>query len=126
MQTMPTFLSLGAFYAADRRRDISRERDVGLWWRGDGPLSPTYRAAFVEDTGELYIMQHEGTPGGGRVDVVGHFDGFAALERRLEGWDDVCGDPGSIDWLLERVPAPWRPRRGASPGPATASDADVA
>lgn len=28
--TAPTFLSLGAFYAADKRRDISREHDQPL------------------------------------------------------------------------------------------------
>jgi hypothetical protein len=43
--TMQTYLSLGAFYAADRRRATSRERDVGLWWRARGPLARTYRAA---------------------------------------------------------------------------------
>ena len=68
-----TYLSLGAFYGADRRRDASRERDYGLWWRGDGPHDPTYRAAWIEETGELYVMQYEGTPGGGRVDVLARF-----------------------------------------------------
>jgi hypothetical protein len=42
--TMQTYLSLGAFYAADRRRATSRERDVGLWWRGRGPLARTHPA----------------------------------------------------------------------------------
>ena len=69
--TMQTYLSLGAFYAADRRRATSRERDVGLWWRAAGPLARTYRAAYVEATGELYVMQHEGMRGGGRVQVLG-------------------------------------------------------
>ena len=103
-QAMPTYPSLGAFYVADRRRGTSRERDVGLWWRGQGPHSPTYRAAYVEATGELYLMQHEGTPGGGRVDVLGRFDSFAELHRLVDGWEEVCGEPGSIDWLLARVP----------------------
>jgi hypothetical protein len=103
-RAMSTYLSLGAFYAADRRRALSRERDVGLWWRGDGPLSPTYRAAFVENTGELYLMQHEGTLGGGRVDVLGRFASFADIHRLVLGWEQVCGERGSIRWLLERVP----------------------
>ena len=101
---MATYLSLGAFYAADRRRAVSRERDLGLWWRGDGPLSPTYRAAYVENTGELYLMQHEGTLGGGRVDVLGRFTTFAELHRRVPGWEEACGERGSIRWLLARVP----------------------
>jgi hypothetical protein len=103
---MPTYPSLGAFYIADRRRATSRERDVGLWWRGHGPLSPTFRAAYVEATGELYLMQHEGTQGGGRVDVVGQFDSFAELHRHVRGFEDVCGDSGSVDWLLARLARP--------------------
>ena len=70
MATTTTYLSLGAFYAADKRRDISREHDLGLWWLGDDWHAPRFRAAWVAQTGELYLMQHEGTPGGGRVDVV--------------------------------------------------------
>jgi hypothetical protein len=103
-RAMATYLSLGAFYSADRRRAVSRERDLGLWWRGDGPLSPAYRAAFVENTGELYLMQHEGTLGGGRVDVLGRFASFADLGPLVSGWETICGERGSIRWLLERVP----------------------
>jgi hypothetical protein len=99
-----TYPSLGAFYEADRRRATSRERDIGLWWKGDGPLSPTYRAAYVESTGEVYLMQHEGTLGGGHVDVVGRFESFAEVHRLVQGWEDVCGERGSIRWLLKRVP----------------------
>jgi hypothetical protein len=103
-RAMATYLSLGSFYSADRRRALSRERDVGLWWRGDGPLSPTYRAAFVENTGELYLMQHDGTLGGGHVDVLGRFSSLAEVLRLVVGWEEVCGERGSIRWLLERVP----------------------
>jgi hypothetical protein len=102
-EAMPTYPSLGAFYIADRRRATSRERDVGLWWRGHGPHAPTFRAAYVEATGELYVMQHEGTAGGGRVEVLGSFRSFAELHRLVGGWEDVCGEPGSIDWLLARM-----------------------
>jgi hypothetical protein len=105
-EAMPSYPSLGAFYVAKRRRATSRERDVGLWWRGEGTHAPTYRAAYVEATGELYLMQHEGTPGGGRIDVLGRFDSFAELHRLVRGWEDVCGEPGSIDWLLARLKRP--------------------
>jgi hypothetical protein len=103
MQATTTYLSLGAFYAADRRRDISRERDVGLWWLGDDWHAPRFRAAWVEQTGELYVMQHEGTPGGGRVDVVAHVATRDELETRLDGWRDMVGEWGSLRWLLERL-----------------------
>ena len=102
-QTMQTYLSLGAFYAAVRRRATSRERDVGLWWRARGPLPRTYRAAYVEDSGELYVMQHEGMRGGGRVQVLRRFDSFAELHRLIAGWEGVCGESGSIDWLTSRL-----------------------
>jgi hypothetical protein len=102
-EAMPTYPSLGAFYLADRRRARSRERDVGLWWRGEGHHAPTFRAAYVEATGELYLMQHEGTAGGGQVEVLGRFRSFAELHRLVRDWEEVCGEPGSIDWLLARV-----------------------
>ncbi|HEY7621247.1 MAG TPA: hypothetical protein VH834_15825 [Solirubrobacteraceae bacterium] len=101
---MPTYPSLGAFYVADRRRATSRERDLGLWWRGDGHHAPTFRAAYVEATGELYVMQHEGTAGGGQVEVLGRFRSFAELHRLMRGWEEVCGELGSIDWLVARAP----------------------
>jgi hypothetical protein len=102
MAASTTYLSLGAFYAADKRRDISREHDIGLWWLGDDWHAPRFRAAWVAETGELYLMQHEGTPGGGRVDVVATGT-LEELEGRLEGWRDVVGDRGSLRWLLERL-----------------------
>jgi hypothetical protein len=104
MAATTTYLSLGAFYAADKRRDISREHDVGLWWLGDDWHAPRFRAAWVAQTGELYLMQHEGTVGGGHIEVLGRFRSFAELHRRVRGWEDVCGESGSIDWLLGRVP----------------------
>jgi hypothetical protein len=103
MAATTTYLSLGAFYAADKRRDISREHDVGLWWLGDDWHAPRFRAAWVAQTGELYLMQHEGTPGGGRVDVVATATSLDEVERRLEGWRDVVGEWGSLRWLVERL-----------------------
>jgi hypothetical protein len=103
MAATTTYLSLGAFYAADRRRDISREHDIGLWWLGDDWHAPRFRAAWVDQTGELYVMQHEGTPGGGRVDVVATASSLDEIEERLEGWRDVVGEWGSLRWLVERL-----------------------
>jgi hypothetical protein len=102
MAASTTYLSLGSFYAADKRRDISREHDVGLWWLGADWQAPRFRAAWVAETGELYLMQHEGTPGGGRVDVVAT-GSLEDIEARLEGWRDVVGDRDSLRWLLERL-----------------------
>ena len=95
--------SLLSFYTADERRARSRERDVGLWWResADGPL---HRAAWVHDTGELYLVRL-GPPeqGGGRVEVLAIVDERARLERALAGWRKRCGEPQSLPWLRERA-----------------------
>jgi hypothetical protein len=103
MTGSPHYPSLGAFYLADPRRRSSRERDLGLWWRAAAPSAATFRAAWVQSTGELYLMQHEGLPGGGRIRVLASAPSFEDLESSLPGWQTVCGEPGSVDWLLERI-----------------------
>jgi len=95
--------SLAAFYAADPRRLDSREKDVGLWWR-DGAEDPLHRAAWVSDTGELYLVRlGPGSAGGGAVEVLAVVAHHERLERVLEGWRDHCGEPRSLPWLRERA-----------------------
>jgi hypothetical protein len=97
-----TYLSLGAFYASDPARRSSRERDVGLFWRSR--QGPTFRAAWVRDTGELYLFQHAlGGPGGGSVHLCARTMDETELGQRLAGWDAVCGREGSLEWLLARM-----------------------
>jgi hypothetical protein len=95
--------TLTAFYRADPRRVQSRERDVGLWWREDvrGPL---HRAAWVSETGELYLVRL-GPPeqGGGRVEVLATVVEQERLESVLEGWRERCGEPRSLTWLRQRA-----------------------
>jgi hypothetical protein len=95
--------SLTSFYRADEARVRSRERDVGLWWRdaADGPL---HRAAWVSDTGELYLVRL-GPPeqGGGQVEVLASVEDHECLERSLAGWREQCGKPRSLSWLRERA-----------------------
>ncbi len=99
----PRYPSLAVFYTADERRIHSRELDVGLWWRErrDGPL---HRAAWVMDTGELYLVRL-GPPGegGGRVEVLARVPEREQLESVLEGWREHCGEPRSLSWLRERA-----------------------
>jgi hypothetical protein len=97
-----TYLSLGAFYASDPARRTSRERDIGLFWRSEH--GPTFRAAYVHDTGELYLFQHAlGGRGGGSVRLFAQRMREAELDLRLAGWEEVCGRNGSYEWLLERM-----------------------
>jgi hypothetical protein len=97
-----SFPSLAAFYEADRRRRHSRERDVGLAWRG--AAGDTFRAAWVQETGEVYLFRH-GHPahGGGTVDVLARRFGVGELQAALSGYQHVCGQPASLDWFLDRT-----------------------
>ena len=100
-----SFESLAVFYAADPRRQGSKEDDVGLWWRDDRGRS--YRAAWVRDTGELYVCEHL-RPGsfGGRVHVLARRFERGELEAALGGWRDVCRRPNSLAWLVDRAGQP--------------------
>jgi hypothetical protein len=95
--------SLSSFYLADERRMRSRERDVGLWWRDDldGPL---HRAAWVAETGELYLVRL-GSPdaAGGDVEVLAIVADRARLDRALTGWRERCGERRSLGWLRARA-----------------------
>lgn len=97
------FRSLVDFYNADSRRIDSGEVDVGLWWRDD-PEGPLHRAAWVLETGELYLVRL-GPPagGGGGVEVLARAESRERLEEALSGWRDRCGAPGSLAWLRERA-----------------------
>jgi hypothetical protein len=94
---------LASFYSADSRRIHSRELDVGLWWR-DQPDGPLHRAAWVSDTGELYLARlGPSEDGGGAVEVLATVPDRERLERVLSGWRKRCGEPRSLEWLRERA-----------------------
>lgn len=94
--------SLADFYSADERRLRSRELDVGLWWR-EHEHGPLHRAAWVLDTGELYLA-HLGAraEGGGEVELLARLVNRERLEMVLAGWRERCGGPDSLVWLRER------------------------
>jgi hypothetical protein len=95
--------SLAAFYRADDRRVHSRERDVGLWWR-EQAAGPLHRAAWVSDTGELYVVRLGPVEqGGGSVEILAIVADGEQLERVLDGWRERCGEPRSLNWLRHRA-----------------------
>jgi hypothetical protein len=94
---MRSYESLNAFYGADRRRLRSRERDVGLYWRGDD--GETFRAAWVQETGEVYLFRH----GLGTVHVLSRRFGLGELMEALGGYHDVCGREASLTWFIYRT-----------------------
>jgi hypothetical protein len=99
-----TYRSAAAFLRERPRRLRSRERDIGLRWR-DG--SAMYRAAWVEATGELYLVQL-GAPeaGGGHVELLADGLGLEELDEALPDWRHEQ-DRGrhSLDWFRSRVRA---------------------
>ena len=98
-----TYPSVVEFVTGDRRRLRSRERDFGLRWMGPEASWP-WRAAWVEATGELYVVQSgEPQAGGGHVEVLALESELRVIERALAGWEDLCGEPGSLDWLRRRA-----------------------
>ncbi len=105
-RSLPTrYRSLSNFYTADPRRVSSREQDVGLWWR-ESSSGPLHRAAWVHDTGELYLVRL-GPPevGGGEVELLAIVEDHERLESVLEGWREECGAPDSLRWLRARAAA---------------------
>ncbi len=102
-QALERYPSLAAFYNADPARLRSRELDVGLWWReeSDGPL---HRAAWVKETGELYLVRlGPVSDGGGTVELLASVEDSGELERLTVGWREHCGEPRSLSWLRERA-----------------------
>jgi DNA-directed RNA polymerase subunit RPC12/RpoP len=98
-----TYASMVDFVQADLDRLASREVDFGVLWR-DGARS-SYRAAWIEDTGELYVVQ-AGPPdtGGGHVEVLAVTD-RAGVEAALEGWQARAREHASIAWIRRRAAA---------------------
>jgi predicted nucleic acid-binding Zn-ribbon protein len=108
------YASLADFYAGDPRRLASHERDVGLYWRNaDG--EPLHRGAWVEDTGELYIVRaDDGRDGGGRVEVLARSRDWTRLAAKLAGWREICGQRDSLAWLRRRLGSLRPPPGGAA------------
>jgi DNA-directed RNA polymerase subunit RPC12/RpoP len=116
-----TYASMEDFVRADLDRLASRELDFGVLWR-DGAAG-SYRAAWIEDTGELYVVQ-AGPPsaGGGHVEVLGVTDRIG-VEEALEGWQARAQEHASIAWIRRRAaalprisPRPRRQRAAARAG----------
>jgi hypothetical protein len=95
--------SLASFYRADERRRPSPELDLGLWWR-ETAGEPLHRAAWVRDTGEVYLVRlGPDDAGGGAVEVLAEVQGRERLERAFAGWRERCGEPRSLSWLRTRA-----------------------
>ena len=113
-------MDIESFYDADPRRRASRELQFGVDWRD--AHGRRYELNWVEDTGELYVMQDElpavwSDPFGDFV--VTHADqddlvvrvltevhGRDKVLALLDGWQHAMASPDSIGWLVQRLQRP--------------------
>jgi hypothetical protein len=97
-----TWASMEDFFDADERRLHSREVDFGILWRPSGSRV-THRASWIEETGELYLVQSGPTgSGGGHVELLA-VTNREGVERALAGWEPASRRPGGLAWLRKRV-----------------------
>lgn len=113
-------MDIEAFYEADPRRRASAELEMGTEWRD--AYGVLYELSYVEDTGELYVMQepppHEWSDpfGGVHVEafkdaderkmvarVVAVIDNKDDLHRILDGWPKAMAGEKGIEWLAGRL-----------------------
>ena len=111
-------MDLETFYEMNETRRQSAEFERGNDWTDASDNK--YELSWVEDTGELYLMSEpdaainedifgdflvaEESVGGLQVLIIAQVSSLAALEERLEGWEDVMIEPNSLTWLYERFP----------------------
>lgn len=112
-------MDIAEFYAADERRRTSVEEPYGDCWLDPADRHATYRARWVVDTGELYVVrepQHGGTLARFleslhvegvdvselRVEVLATLTDHIALDQRLAGWPEATQRPDGLHWLRER------------------------
>jgi hypothetical protein len=115
-------MNISEFYDGDPARRESDEEGFGDGWSTEADQHSTYRANWLHDTGELYVVR-EPHPGGLfaryldqldidqvdvdqlTVEVLGRFEDEAAVQRALAGWPKEMAEPDSLDWLRERTAA---------------------
>ena len=115
-------MDIEAFYEQNEARRESTEYEFGDEWTD--AAGNAYTLSWVEATGELYLMIEPETAisedifgdfyvgeedvDGLTVVVVASIPTLGAVEDQLEGWEDAIDQPGSLDWLYERLAASQR------------------
>ncbi|HEX4429361.1 MAG TPA: hypothetical protein VHZ96_08845 [Frankiaceae bacterium] len=113
-------MDISEFYDANPARRESDEEGFGDGWSTEADQHSTYRASWLHDTGELYVVR-EPHPGGLfaryldqldidqvdieqlTVEVLGRFDSDDAVKQALSGWEHAMTRADSLDWLRTRV-----------------------
>jgi hypothetical protein len=98
-------LDEASFFAADPRRRTSEEAEYGALWRhADASGDEIWRLAYVCDTGELYLARCDPYPGPDtELRLLGVFAAQRDVEAMVAGWQEHCGQAGSLDWLLAQL-----------------------
>jgi uncharacterized protein YndB with AHSA1/START domain len=92
-----------AFHAADSRRRMSAELDLGATWRYDGS-GDAYRVAWLRETGELYACKADGYDGSCTdVCVLAVVPDEALVDTLLFGWQDARHAADGMNWLVGRL-----------------------
>lgn len=103
MHALSTWADEAAFHAADPRRRLSSELDLGATWRWGGS-NDAWRLAWVLDTGELYVCRADGYDGSCTdvivLAVVVREDDVDAV---VDGWRERRTDPDGLSWLVGRI-----------------------
>lgn len=110
-------MDIEQFYEADARRRSSEELQFGQDWHD--AHGRRYELNWVEDTGELYVMQDElppvwydpfgdfvvmpADPEDLGVRVLKHVRGRENVLRLLDGWEEAMKGDDGIAWLIERL-----------------------
>jgi hypothetical protein len=115
-------MDISEFYDGDPARRESDEINFGDGWSTEADKHSTYRANYLHDTGELYVVR-EPHPGGLfaryldqlgidqvdveqlTVEVLGRFDSADAVQAALAGWHKEMTKHDSLTWLRERTAA---------------------
>ncbi len=92
-----------AFHAADARRRVSAEVDLGATWRAEGS-NDAWRLSWIRDTGELYLCRADGHDGSCTdVSVLAVIERESDLDAMLEGWQEHRTSPDGLAWVFGRV-----------------------
>ncbi len=115
-------MDISEFYDADPRRRESEEVNFGDGWSTEEDQHSTYRANWLQETGELYVVR-EPHPGGLiarfldqldidqasvkqlTVEVLGTFTDADAVAEALAGWEPEMTHTESLSWLRQRAAA---------------------
>ena len=104
-----SYKNIEEFYAENEERRRSGEADYGVWWTEPGHSWPHWRVSYIQKTGEVYAVQLDGVGSSGKVELLGIVQAdensiyYQTLDRILAGWADICGGPGSLDWIRAKL-----------------------